>query len=664
MSDTTPGRIARVPEFFAYHGVWAPGIRLFRRLRFRSKALLIAVVLLIPAVVLGTAYMSTVQANIEFSRHERVGVAAMQQFVPVLRGVLEVRNATRATLGGHDAAQDYAQGRSAVDAALASFEAHLKQTGDPLHLGARLEAMEAAWQATASSKHGVDEKGRTVFGPVTEASLKVLQGISDESNLVLDPDLDSLYVINAVFLAMPKASEDLGQLWGWGTFAVARSGLENPEQHRRYSVWAARAAGGIQDATEYFERAFQARPALREQIDLKGFAAALDFVKSAGDPSEMIKAAMEPKEVYQAGRQALQAYLTVFDSALPALDGLLQARIAGLEASRNLRALVVALCLLVGTYLLYCFWRVMDGGLREMAWHLDRMGEGDLTRSPQPWGRDEAADLMLSLSRTQQAMRTIVQDVRGASDAISTASHEIANGSLDLSSRTERAAADLQQTAASLEEINATLDQANRTTQQASGLAGDNAHAAETGGTVIGDAVRTMAGISESSRRIGEIIGVIDGIAFQTNILALNAAVEAARAGEQGRGFAVVAAEVRSLAQRSAAAAREIKTLISDSVEKVQSGSAVVGSAGEAMRALVDNARQIDGLLAQLSTAAAQQGTGVRQVSTAVAGLDQMTQQNAALVEQTAAASESMKRRATELVEAVARFRTTADAAG
>ena len=555
-------------DYFSHHGIWAPGVRVFRHLKFRTKALLISAVLLLPALVLGTAYVNGIQEQLVFTQKERAGVAAMQQFVPVLQAVLTVRNATRSMLGGYDATSDYTEGRAQVETTLQAFDRHLQATGDPLGLRARTAELGKAWAATAQSKNGADAEGRTVFGPVAATSLKVLQGLSDESNLVVDPDVDSLYVIKGIFLTMPRASEELGQVWGWSTYAVAKGGLENAEQYRRFAVWSARAGGGIEDTLAFFERAFAATPALKQLIKTEGFEVAQKFIKSA-DPTEMVKQAIEPAEAYAAGKEAVAAYFTVFDSALPAVDGLLAARMERLTQQRNMNAGVVLFCLLLGAYLFACFARVMDGGLQEVAKHLDAMAAGDLTQHKLPWGNDEAASLLLSLHRMQRSVATIVNEVRVASESIVHASGEVASGSVDLSARSETAAAELQQTASSLEQITTTLGHSTDSTQRASALATENAKVAERGGVVIAKAVVTMGEIRSASVRIGDIIGTIDGIAFQTNILALNAAVEAARAGEQGRGFAVVAAEVRSLAQRSALAAKEIKSLITNTVEKV-----------------------------------------------------------------------------------------------
>jgi methyl-accepting chemotaxis protein len=260
----------------------------------------------------------------------------------------------------------------------------------------------------------------------------------------------------------------------------------------------------------------------------------------------------------------------------------------------------------------------------------------------------------------QQSLRRVVSQVRASSDSIATGSSQIATGNADLSQRTEEQASNLQQTAASMEQLTATVQTNADTARQATQLAGSAAAAAGQGGAVVAQVVQTMDGITASSRKIADIIGVIDGIAFQTNILALNAAVEAARAGEQGRGFAVVATEVRTLAQRSAAAAKEIKTLIGDSVEKVEAGSQQVHQAGRVMEDLVAQVGRVNDLIGEMCSATTEQTQGIGQIGHAVSQLDQVTQQNAALVEESAAAAESLNQQAARLVAAVSVFRLEA----
>jgi methyl-accepting chemotaxis protein len=286
------------------------------------------------------------------------------------------------------------------------------------------------------------------------------------------------------------------------------------------------------------------------------------------------------------------------------------------------------------------------------------VASGDLTSCIVATGHDETAQLVQALHEMNASLLQVVERVRSSSDSIATGSSEIATGNADLSQRTERQAGSLQQTAASMEQLGSTVKANSEKARAAAQLAASAEGVAQQGGDVVGQVVATMQQISASSARIADIVGVIDGIAFQTNILALNAAVEAARAGEQGRGFAVVASEVRALAQRSATAAREIKTLITDSVERVDTGARLVGQAGSTMDQIVTQVRQVNQLIGEINGASDEQARGIDQITSAVSSLDQVTQQNAALVEQSAAASESLKHQASQLVAVVGAFRT------
>ena len=290
----------------------------------------------------------------------------------------------------------------------------------------------------------------------------------------------------------------------------------------------------------------------------------------------------------------------------------------------------------------------------------DAIAQGDLTHDIDPRGRDEISHLMQSMATMQAKLREMVKAVRTSTESMLTSSNEIAAGNQDLSLRTEQTASSLQETASSMDQLNEEVERSVESAAQANLLAGTASEQATHGGEVVTSVVQQMDAISQASRQISDIIAVIDSIAFQTNILALNAAVEAARAGEQGRGFAVVAGEVRSLAQRSAGAAREIKDLISQSVDQVEVGAQRVKDAGQAMNDIVNSIQRVSQTMGHIADTAQRQAQGIAEVSQAVGGLDQMTQQNAALVEQSAAAAMSLRQQAEVLAQTVVRFRLNA----
>jgi methyl-accepting chemotaxis protein len=316
-----------------------------------------------------------------------------------------------------------------------------------------------------------------------------------------------------------------------------------------------------------------------------------------------------------------------------------------------------AIGLLLGIVIAWRLTKSITAPISKATEVANAIAAGDLSANINAKGKDEIGDLMRALSAMSTNLRTIVADVKSSSESISTASAEIAQGNADLSSRTENQAGSLQQTASSVEQLTGTVKQNAESARQANQLASAASMDALRGGEVVNQVVTTMTDIQSSSKKIADIINVIDGIAFQTNILALNAAVEAARAGEQGRGFAVVAGEVRNLAQRSAQAAKEIKTLISASVEKVDDGSKLVSEAGVAMDEIVTSVKRVTDIIAEITAATVEQSGGIQQVNVAVSELDQMTQQNAALVEQSAAAAASLKDQAVRLTESIRVFK-------
>ena len=345
------------------------------------------------------------------------------------------------------------------------------------------------------------------------------------------------------------------------------------------------------------------------------------------------------------------------DGSVAAAKTSAEAYVAGRNMMAVAMVVAVLLALIAATYITRSITKPLSEALDVAA----NVATGNLTVQVHSSSRDEIGQLLQAMKAMQDSLVAVVSKVRSGSESVANASAEIAQGNNDLSARTEQQASALEETAASMEELNSAVKQNADNASQANQLAMNASTVAVQGGEVVGQVVQTMKGINDSSRKIADIISVIDGIAFQTNILALNAAVEAARAGEQGRGFAVVASEVRSLAGRSAEAAKEIKTLIGDSVSRVEQGTALVDRAGSTMTEVVTSIRRVTDIMAEISAASHEQSAGVSQVGEAITQMDQVTQQNAALVEEMAAAASSLKSQAGELVQTVAVFKLSAE---
>ncbi|WP_459618391.1 methyl-accepting chemotaxis protein [Bordetella sp. 2513F-2] len=375
------------------------------------------------------------------------------------------------------------------------------------------------------------------------------------------------------------------------------------------------------------------------------------------DIRQFVELNAEMQRLNGAFDQAMDAYLGYIDTATDAL--VVQARgDYGISRGVSVALLCLAVLLCVGCALF--IGRSVLRPLREAGQHFDRIAGGDLTARVEVRNSNEIGQLFASLKRMQESLTRTVSAVRRGVEEINVGAREISAGNTDLSSRTEQQAASLEETAASMEELASTVKQNADNARQANQLAASASDVAERGGAAVSEVVSTMEGISASSRKISEIVSVIDGIAFQTNILALNAAVEAARAGEQGKGFAVVAGEVRSLAQRSAQAAKEIKQLIEDSVSKVGTGSQQVERAGATMQEIVASVKRVTDIMGEISAASEEQSSGIDQVNRAVSQMDEVTQQNAALVEEAAAAAGSLQEQAQRLAEAVSVFKINA----
>ncbi len=633
------------------HGVWGPGIRLMRNLRFVLKAALICSMFLLPMAWLAWSYYSNIATQVEFSAKERLGLRYNRALLPVMAAAQELRRA--ATAGGASASPDSASLKAAQDKLAAVNQ----------EIGAQLDTATlyaAAGTAAANSARAAADQ---VFASQSEhiAALETLLGhVTDASNLTLDPDIDSYYLMDAVFFRLPDLAENSAKLSSLG-LTIMQAGALQPEQLRSLVEIVSLARfqlGNLQDGLGKAQATNASLGALlhaKEAGDASTeFLALADKALLSGqDFSPATQAALAT-----AGNRAVQSQYALADRLEEALDGLLSARIAGMQGERIKTTLALVLGLLLALYLFYSFFLVTRGGLLLISKHLDEMSVGDLRHRPRkPWGSDEPAEVITDLRKAYDSLHILIRKVRHSARALHGAAAEISAASTDLGGRTEASASVLEQQAATMQGISTMVSATAERATMAAAFAVENSLVAEKGSAVFEEVVNTMREIQSSSNRINDIITVIDGIAFQTNILALNAAVEAARAGESGRGFAVVAGEVRLLAQRSATAAKEIKTLISASVERVDSGTAVVSGAGQTMTDVVANARQINVFLGEIAAAARHQAQSVGDVGLSIQELDKNTQQNAALVEQTNAAAGALTSQADTLQDEIANFR-------
>ncbi|MCX7231853.1 MAG: methyl-accepting chemotaxis protein [Burkholderiales bacterium] len=638
--------------FFAVRGPWALGVRLFRQIGFATKSVMITAAFAIPLAVLSWGFFTNNAKSIAFSAAEREGVTYLRALLPEL----EAAQAARA------AAMRGERPPAPSGTRLADVQ---KSLGEALGTAAQWKAVQDARAAIAGlATDAPSERQYVVHGAHVAALSDLMSQAADGSNLTLDPDVDTYYLMDAVTTKVPALAESLSQLAATAHAATV-AGKATDAQRRRADRVATVGESGLAALESAIGKVLAQRKDLVQTLRLDTAATKARAALEAG--SQAVDADALPRDgarIAGLAQAALEQLRTAQVAQLEALDAAIAVRIGGLASERNATAVLVAVTLLLAGYLFRTFYLVTRGGLQEVGWHIDAMARGDLTRAPQPWGRDEAAMLMTSLATTQASLCAIVSQVRTGADSIVGASAEISAGSLELSSRTEQTAASLEESAASMEEISTTVRGTSDNARKGSEIAAGNAEVARRGGQVIDNVVQTMQEIQKASAQIASIISVIDGIAFQTNILALNAAVEAARAGEQGRGFAVVAGEVRALSQRSAEAARDIKRLIDTTVKKVADGATVVRSAGETMKQIVIGAEELEALSTAIADAANQQDAGVSQIGSAIQELDRGAQQNAALVEQTAAAAGQLKDQASALAETVAVFKLPAAVSG
>ena len=634
------------------------------RMNLAHKFLVLGLIALLMLALPSGLYFKRSFTDIGAAQREVRGGGSLVVLNKVIQLTQSHRGMSAGMLSGNEAlAARRPAMRDGVLKAMDAVDLEFKQAQASSRLQTHWSELRQRWatleQGVASRQLKAAESTK-LHTQLIAGELLLSEELLDEYGLSLDPGADTYSLIQASLVNMPWLAENLGIMRALGSGFLTQGNLP-PEGRATLQALQKRARELQGDMFRNLKKASEANPELKAALDTRAESSRLAVDKTLALAEQSLIGAAELKlpatEYFDDFTRTIDGLFDFNALAMKKLTDTMDARVSALHRAEYLVMAMLLLGLATAWALSIAFVRSITGPVAEAVAVARAVADGDLRMRVTVRGSNELGQLMQALAAMRDHLAKVVGKVLQGSESVATASAEIAQGNNDLSARTEQQASALEQTAATMEELGSTVKQNADSGRQANQLAQSASAVAVRGGDVVGQVVHTMKDINESSRKIADIIGVIDGIAFQTNILALNAAVEAARAGEQGRGFAVVASEVRSLAGRSADAAKEIKALISASVERVEHGTALVDQAGATMQEVVTSIRRVTDIVAEISASSGEQSLGVSQVGEAVTQMDQATQQNAALVEEMAAAADSLRSQAQHLVQTVAVFK-------
>lgn len=637
----------------------APVVFIMQRLRLLPKFSLFAFLFVTPLLLVMSLLFTELNKSIQSAEQERLGAHYVNLAGDAVRLMQRHRSLRHLQLSGNAAAAAPAmQTLEEINREMDKLEA-LTPTLIPFGADQAWKEARQSWDTLQTRMPDAGMKDSYADHSLLIGQLSGLTAlVADRSGLTLDPEIGSYHLAAMIVHGLPEIAERLSHIAGKGAAYIDTGLLEaNEDVVLNSSVMIAR--NDLQRIPTRFETVFREIPSLRPALEtqLSPITTALAFLDRAGDEVLMSYNQTSGTRFLEAGSQSIDGLHAIASASAAALDAQLARRIE--QDSRKLAviAIVVLGALAAATYLLAGFFVSFSREIGKLEHAVERAASGDLAARITSDAKDEIGRLVNAFGGMNAGLAQLVSQVRAGSEVVTRTSHDIADSNADLSARTESQASALEQTASSMEELTSTVKQNSDNAIEANDLAVAAAEVATRGSNAVARAIETMGEVKASSYRIIDIVSVIDGLAFQTNMLALNAAVEAARAGEHGRGFAVVAGEVRALAQRSAAASKEIKALIETSVSKIDDGNRLVNDAGGTMHEIVSSVRHVAGLISDIASASREQSAGIEQINRAITDMDDATQRNAALVEHGANAAESLQEQATGLARAVAAFK-------
>lgn len=636
----------------------APGAWFMSRLHLPLKVAAVVGAFMVPIGMLGQFYWQNAQTQIDFAQQERHGVAWLQAWVPVLVAAEEHRVQAGRMAGAEAAARpEFEAAGASLRTAIARLTEVDAAQGAALNTGERIREVQQAFQQVVSESQGSQAAAvQAVHDKLIERLMAAGVHVGDASNLVLDPDLDSFYAMQASVIDGPGVLDAIGRVRQAGFELMADPNRSASANAMAGSLAVIRLSTERQNAG--LARAVANTAALAEPLAVE---ARLKPVRALAEAAEswVGRGSAAPAQAVwsDSTREAMASATALNAAAMTSLDGLLKARIDRLESERSTRLAIAAAGLVLALYLLASLYAALQGSLQALGDKIVRLAEGDFSDEADKARRDAVAESLDTLRDSLRRVSETMKAVYERAEQVSGSAREIATGNNDLSSRTEHSAASIEAVAVNMDAVSRrVVENVEALGRADSEMAGLVRAVQETEGTVNG-LVDRMTSLHAQSRQISEIVGMIDGIAFQTNILALNASVEAARAGDMGRGFAVVAQEVRSLAQRSAAAAQQIKGIVSRSTSDIEAGSALAAQAGQRVAHTVGSAGSVAESMAQALSGSREQRDRVGEVHATLTDLSSATQSNAALVEEVAAATTSLDASSQQLHELVAGFR-------